>query len=144
MPSFLADSSIWGWANSGRRPDIAEKLAERLERGEVCSCPPVIIEALHRATTGREYEELYGTLFEPVDVVPLTEEAASRAVEVQRSMAATTHGNHLRPAVDFLLAAAAELAGEEIVLWFFDKDLLVICEHTGQPYEAESSTGPGR
>jgi len=59
-------------------------------------------------------------------------------------MAATTHGNHLRPAVDFLLAAAAELAGEEIVLWFFDKDLLVICEHTGQPYEAESSTGPGR
>jgi predicted nucleic acid-binding protein len=144
MPSFLADSSIWGWANSGRRPDIAEKLAERLERGEVCSCPPVIIEALHRATTGREYEELYGTLFEPVDVVSLTEEAAGRAVEVQRSMAATTHGNHLRPAVDFLLAAAAELAGEEIVLWFFDKDLLVICEHTGQPYEAESSTGPGR
>lgn len=144
MPSFLADSSIWGWANSGRRPDIAEKLAERLERGEVCSCPPVIIEALHRATAGREYEELYGTLFEPVDVVSLTEEAAGRAVEVQRSMAATTHGNHLRPAVDFLLAAAAELAGEEIVLWFFDKDLLVICEHTGQPYEAESSTGPGR
>jgi len=144
MPSFLADSSIWGWANSGRRPDIAEKLAERLERGEVCTCPPVIIEALHRATAGREYEELYGTLFEPVDVVPLTEGAASRAVEVQRSMAASTHGNHLRPAVDFLLAAAAELAGEEIVLWFFDKDLLVICEHTGQPYEAESSTGPGR
>ena len=143
MPSFLADSSIWGWASSGRRPDIAEKLAERLEQGEVCSCSPVIIEALHRATTGREYEALYGTLFEPVDVVPLTEEAASRAVDVQRSMAATTHGNHLRPAVDFLLAAAAELAGEEIVLWFFDKDLLVICEHTGQPYETESSTGPG-
>ncbi|HEY8645650.1 MAG TPA: PIN domain-containing protein [Gaiellaceae bacterium] len=143
MPSFLADSSIWGWANSGRRPDIAEKLAERLERGEVCTCSPVILEALHRARTGPEYEELYGTLFEPVDMVPLTEVAADRAVEVQRSLAATTHGNHLRPAVDFLLAAAAELAGEDVVLWFFDKDLLVICEHTGQAYDAERSTGSG-
>ena len=28
MPRYLADTSIWGWANSGRRPDIAAKLAD--------------------------------------------------------------------------------------------------------------------
>jgi hypothetical protein len=54
-------------------------------------------------------------------------------------LAGTTHRNHLRPAIDFLIAAVAESAvDEEIVLWFFDKDRLIICEHTGQPFEAES------
>lgn len=47
--------------------------------------------------------------------------------------------NHRRPAVDYLIAAAAELAGDDIVLWFFGKDLRVLCEHTGQPFEAEAS-----
>jgi hypothetical protein len=37
----------------------------------------------------------------------------------------------------------AEAAGPEVVLWCFDRDLKVICEHTGQPSEPEESTGPG-
>jgi predicted nucleic acid-binding protein len=143
VPTFLPDTSIWGWASSGRRYDIAEKLAGRIERGEVCTCTPVALEALHRARTSGEYEELYATLFEPLDWIPLTEEAAGRAIAVQRGMAAATHGNHLRPAVDFLVAAVAEVANEQVVLWFFDRDLRLICDHTGQPYEAEESTGPG-
>jgi predicted nucleic acid-binding protein len=136
---FLADSSIWGWANSGRRPDIAEKLADRFERDEIVTSPPIVLEVLHRARTGTEYEELFSALFEPLDRVPLGEREGERALEVQRELAQSTHGNHLRPAVDFLIAAAAESAGDEIVLWFFDKDLRVICQHTGQPYEAEAT-----
>jgi hypothetical protein len=38
---------------------------------------------------------------------------------------------------DFLIVAAAEEAGGDVILWFVDKDLRVICEHTGQPYEDE-------
>lgn len=143
MARFLADSSIWSWANSGKRPDIAEKLAERFERDEIVTCPPIVLEVLHRARNGKEYEELLAALFGPLDRVPLGERQSERAVEVQRELARSTHGNHLRPAVDFLIAAAAEAAGEEIVLWFFDRDLRVICQHTGQPHEAEGSTGPG-
>jgi len=139
VPRYLADSSIWGWANSGNRPDIAEKLAERLERDEVATTEPVVLESLHRANNRTEYEYLYTNLFEPLHRVGLSEEAAQRALAVQREIASTTHGNHLRPAIDYLVSAAAELAGDDVVLWFFDKDLRVICGHTGQLFEEETS-----
>ena len=143
MPRYLADTSIWGWAFSGKRPDIAQRLAERLERDEVATTEPVILEVLHRARNGAEYEHLYSSLFEPLRRVSLTGEAATRALAVQRELASTRHGNHLRPAIDFLVAAVAETDPEDIALWFFDRDLAVICKHTGQPFEAEASTGSG-
>jgi hypothetical protein len=52
-------------------------------------------------------------------------------------MSATSAGYHLRLAVDYLVAAIAEAADSDVVLWGFDGDLGLICEHTGQPYEAE-------
>ena len=138
MTVYLADTSIWGWSASGRRPDIAERLAERFEAGAVVTCPPVVLEAMHRARTGSDYDLLYRTLFEPLDWLTLHDSEARRAVAVQRELADGTHGNHLRPPVDFLIAAIAEAAGTDVVLWFLDRDLRVICEHTGQPYEAEA------
>jgi predicted nucleic acid-binding protein len=139
VPRYLADTSIWGWANSGRRPDIQEKLAWRFERGEVLTCVPVALEALHRPRTGEEYETLFSRLFEPLDWLELARSASARALEVQREMAQTKHGNHLRPAIDFLVAAIAEAGADEVVLWSFDRDLKLICEHTGQPHESESA-----
>jgi predicted nucleic acid-binding protein len=144
MPLYLADSSIWAWANKGPRPDINEKLAERVERGEVATCPPVALEVMHRAETSVQYEQLIKALLEPLEWLPLDDAASRRAIDVQRELAATSHGNHRRPAVDYLIAAIAEVAGDDVILWFFDKDLHVICEHTGQPCDAEESTGPGR
>lgn len=143
MALYLADTSIWAWANRKARPDITEKLAGRLEQGEVCTCSPVALEVMHRAETSAEYEELYEALLDPLDWLPLTEEAGSRAIEVQRELASKSHGNHRRPAVDFLIAATAEAADADVILWCFDKDLRVIGEHTGQALEAEESTGAG-
>jgi len=60
-----------------------------------------------------------------------------RALAVQRALAGESNGSHRRPAIDFLIAATAEVAGSEVVLWCFDRDLKVICEHTGQPCESE-------
>jgi len=65
-------------------------------------------------------------------------------LQLQRALAAASHGSHRRPAIDFLIAATAEAAGGEVVLWSFDRDLRVICEYTGQPHESEESAGPGR
>ncbi|HUZ70134.1 MAG TPA: PIN domain-containing protein [Candidatus Saccharimonadales bacterium] len=144
MPLYLADSSIWAWANKGNRPDLAEKLADRLERDEIATCTPVALEVMHRAETNAQYEELFSTLLEPVEWLELDLDGSRRALEVQRELAAGSHGNHRRPAVDYLIAATAEQAGEDVVLWFFDEDLRVICEHTGQSFDAEESTGPGR
>lgn len=54
-------------------------------------------------------------------------------------MARATHGNHLRSANDFLMAAIAEAAENgDVILWFLDKDMGIICEETGQAYGAES------
>ncbi len=140
MPRFLADTSIWGWAASGRRPDIQEKLATRFERGEVVTCVPVALETLHRARGEAEYESLRDSLFAPLDWLTLDEAAAARALEVQRGMARGAHGNQMRPAVDYLIAAIAEGGGPEVTLWASDRDLELICEHTGQPCEAEKAS----
>ena len=139
MPAYLTDTSIWSWANNGLRPDIAEKLAERLERDEVATCYPIVIEYLHRARSATEYETLYADLFEPVQWAEVNRGVVLRAFDVQRAMASSKDGNHRRPAVDFLVAAAAELADGDIAIWAFDRDLRVICEHTGQPHEIEAA-----
>lgn len=143
MPLYLADTSIWAWASRRARPDITEKLAERLQRGAICTCAPVALEVMHRAETSVQYERIYETLLDPLDWLPLTDQAGRRAVAVQRELASGSHGNHRRPAVDFLIAATAEVAGDDVILWFFDKNLRIISDHTGQPFEAEESTGQG-
>lgn len=137
MPRYLADTSIWGWANSGRRPDIQEKLAARFERGEILTCVPVALEALHRPRNGEEYEALYRDLFAPLDWLELSPVVADRALQMQRQMAHGKHGNHLRPAVDYLIAAIAEAGGNDVVLWSLDRDLTLISAHTGQAHETE-------
>jgi predicted nucleic acid-binding protein len=140
----LADTSIWAWANEQSRPDITEKLAERIERDEVATCVPVAREVMHRAKTGREYDELFESLLGALHWLELGRDARRRALEIQRQLAGQSHGNHRRPAVDYLVAAVGEMAEGDIVTWFFDRDLRVICEHTAQPFEAEGSKGPGR
>lgn len=144
MPRFLADTSIWAWSQRSERPDIREKLADRYEAGEVVTCVPVILEAMHRPETGAQYRERFDRIFAPLERLPLADESVERALEVQRALAAASHGSHRRPAIDFLIAATAEAAGGEVVLWSFDRDLRVICEYTGQPNESEESAGPGR
>jgi predicted nucleic acid-binding protein len=144
MPRYLADTSIWAWAGKASRPDIKAKLASRYERDEVVTCVPVILDAMHGPETTAGYRERFDGVFAPLERLPVEGPAAERALAVQRELAGVSNGSHRRPAIDFLTAAAAEAAGPEVVLWCFDRDLKVICDHTGQPCEAEGSTGPGR
>jgi predicted nucleic acid-binding protein len=136
---FLADSSIWTWAHAGTRPDISDKLAQRLERDQIGACVPVALEVLHRTRTGIEYETLFGELFAPLDWLPLTNAVSERALSIQRELASASEGLHRRAAADYLIAAIAEAAGGDVVLWAFDRDLDLICSHTGQPFETESA-----
>jgi predicted nucleic acid-binding protein len=143
VPRYLADTSIWAWAQKTERPDIREKLAIRYEQGEIVTCVPVVLEAMHRAETADSHGERFDALFALLERLPLENASVERALQVQRELAAASNGNHRRPAIDFLIAAAAEAAGPETILWCFDRDLKVICDHTGQPCEPEESTGPG-
>jgi len=137
---FLADTSVWGWADSGRRPDIQDKLAMRVERGEVVTCAPIVLEALRRPRSSDDYDRLLAEVFEPLDWLTFEDRVARHAVAVQRAMARSSHGNHHRPAIDYLIAAIAE-AADTICLWFFDRDLELICEFTGQACESEKAIG---
>ncbi len=143
MPRYLADTSIWAWAQKAERLDIRERLATRYEQGEIVTCVPIVLEAMHRPETADRYRERFDDLFAPLERMPLESESVERALQVQRELAEASNGNHRRPAIDFLIAAAAEAAGPEVILWCFDRDLKVICDHTGQPCEPEESTGPG-
>jgi predicted nucleic acid-binding protein len=107
---YLADTSIWAWANKQSRPDITEKLAERLERDEIATCVPVALEVMHRAETGEQYERLFGSLLKNLRWLELSDLVSGRALDVQRQLAGHSHGNHRRPAVDYLIAAIGELA----------------------------------
>jgi predicted nucleic acid-binding protein len=140
---YLADTSIWAWSQKSQRPDIRERLARRYESGEIVTCVPVVLEAMHRPETTGQYAERFDDLFAPLERMPLASASVERALQVQRELATASDGNHRRPAIDFLIAAAAEAAGPEITLWCFDRDLQVICAHTGQPFEPEATTGSG-
>ncbi len=92
MPVYLADSSIWAWANKRSRPDITEKLAGRIERDEVATCVPIALEVMHRAETGKQYDELFDGLLKSLRWLDLDERASRRALEVQHALAGSTHG----------------------------------------------------
>ncbi len=134
MAAYLADTSIWAWAK--RSLALAEKLRQRIARGEVATCVPVALEVLHSSRDGAEYEEDRSFLG-PLDWLPLTPEAADRALEIQRTLAHTTHGAHRLPAVDYLVASIAEAAGSGIVIWHHDRDLGRLCDLVGHPHEQE-------
>lgn len=142
MPRYLADTSIWSWANKPSRPDIAEKLATRIDNDEIVTCVPVALEVLHRADSSKRYEQLYNALLDPLDWLDLTEEATWRAFEIQQGLAARSDGAHRRPVADFLIAAIAE-SYDDIILWAFDDDYRIISAFTDQSIELEVSTGPG-
>jgi predicted nucleic acid-binding protein len=136
---YLADTSIWSWALGGRRRDITWKLSDRIDRSEVATCYPVVIEHQHHARTGHELDMRFEEIFEPLHWLSSGEAAWGRALAVQRSLAHVGHGHHRRKAMDYVIAATAELAGPDVVLWAFDRDMQVICEHTGQPCELETT-----
>jgi predicted nucleic acid-binding protein len=139
---YLADTSIWSWANKASRPDIASKLAARVRSGEVVTCVPVALEVLHRADSSAGYAQLHDQVIAPLDWLELTDRSAWRALDVQRALAARSNGAHRRPVADFLIAAIAE-SHDDVVLWAFDDDYRVIASLTSQPIELEVSTGPG-
>jgi len=134
---YLADSSIW--IGSRRRPGsyLAVLLEERIAKREVATCVPVALEVLVGAQAPGAYDEDWAFVWSELAWLPLQDRAARRALAVQRGLLGTGPGAHRHPVVDYLIAACAEDAGEGVVLWHWDDDLSVICEHTGQPHEPE-------
>lgn len=146
MTLYLADSSVW---SGRRRPDAADLprlFVDRLGRGEIATCVPIALEILTGPKDGEAYVRDWMTIWSQLQWLPLRERATGRALEVQSELALADAGAQRKCVVHFLIAACAEDAGPEVVLWHWDEDLAAICEHTGQPHEFEAlraERGPG-
>ena len=60
-----------------------------------------------------------------------------RSLALLKGLAHTTEGAHRRRPLDSIVAACAEAAGSEVVLWHWDTDLTVICNFAGIAHEPE-------
>lgn len=137
MTFYLADSSIWC---ARRRPDadgLQSLFVERMGKGEIATCVPIALEVLTGPSDGDAYVRDWMTLWDQLHWLPLRERATGRALEVQSELALAVPGAQRRSVSQFLIAACAEDAGSEVVLWHWDDDLAAICEFTGQPHEFE-------
>jgi len=141
VPLYLVDSSIWIRRARLGAEELDARFRERYARGEIATCVPVALEVLVGPKDGAAYDADFHAIWAPLTWLPLREHAVERALVVQRELAHAVPGGHRRRPTGFLVAACAEDAGPEVVLWHWDLDLTVICEHTGQAHEAELPSG---
>ncbi|MGH3078910.1 MAG: hypothetical protein ACRDPZ_12105 [Gaiellaceae bacterium] len=138
MTLYLADSSVWSGRRRSDAGDLPRRFVDRLRRSEIATCVPVAIEVLTGPADGEAYVRDWTRLWGQLHWLPLRERATGRALEVQSELALAAPGAHRHSLSHFLIAACAEDAGPEVVLWHWDPDLAAICEHTGQPHELVS------
>ena len=135
MTLYLADSSIWSGRRRTEAGDLSRRFVDRLRRSEIATCVPVALEVLTGPADGEAYVRDWTRLWGQLHWLPLRERATGRALEVQSELALAAPGAHRRSLAHFLIAACAEDAGPEVVLWHWDPALAAICEHTGQQHE---------
>lgn len=127
---LLADTSAWHRSSA---PQIARLWRRHLEDDRVATTPPVRLEVLFSARSGRDYDVTAERL-DALHQLSCGEEAWARSLEVQRALA---HGKALHhrsvKIPDLLIAAVAELAGATV--WHYDSDYDRIAAITGQPVE---------
>lgn len=116
---------------------LREVFEERVAEDQIATCVPVALEVLVGPPDGASYDEDWDAVWDHLRWLPLRQSDTDRALEVQRELAHATAGAHRRRPIDYLVAACAEGAGADVVLWHWDADLTYICGHTGQPHEPE-------
>jgi predicted nucleic acid-binding protein len=138
VPVYLVDSSIWIGARKHPGTYLARLLVDRLAADAIATCVPVALEVLTGPSSGAALDSDWNNVWRHLRWVPVSEPSTIRSVELLRELAHTTDGNHRRRPIDYLIAACVE-AAEGVVLWHWDNDLTVICEHAGIAHEPEHS-----
>ena len=137
MPLYLTDASIWIGARRWSETYLPQMLAVRLANDEVATCVPIALEVLTGPGSGAELDADWQTVWQHLRWLPVTEAVMERSLAILRDLAHTTDGAHRRRPIDYVVAACAETAGPETVLWHWDKDLTVVCDFAGITHEPE-------
>ena len=125
MPLYLADTSAWHWS-----AHVPVRWADLLGKDELATAAPVELELLYSARGKRDYADLSFQLG-PLPHLELDGRASRAALNAQTALVA--RGEHRLPAVDFLVAALAEVNGA--VLLHYERHFDPIRRVTGQPME---------
>jgi predicted nucleic acid-binding protein len=135
---MLADSSAWIWSRRKAYPELKQWFDERLEAGEIATCDQVRLELLWGAHSG-EYAQRSREL-DALDTCLITPREWRRAIEVQGELASLGPDllKALKPA-DLLVAAAAEVAGIELL--HYDDDFELVEQITAQPMRRLAAKG---
>jgi predicted nucleic acid-binding protein len=131
----LADTSAW--TNRHRDDAVRVEFDRRVMRGEIATCPPVVMELLWTAGAKGDFEDTVSRM----SALPQFEAdrpAWDRAIAVWREL--VRRGRHRQTRQpDLLIAAVGELAG--LAVCHYDRHFDVIAEVTGQPMRAIAPLG---
>lgn len=123
----LADTSAWMQA---RRDERARRsLLGAIERGDVCWCWPVRYELMVDARSQDDIAAVERSL-EGLREIPVDRRVQRTIFAAMRDLAAAgSHGSHRFPLTDLAVAAAAQVAGVEIL--HFDRHFERLSAHFG-------------
>ena len=131
----LADTSAW--TNRHRDEALRIEFDRRVMRGEIATCPPVVMELLSSARARGDFEDTVSRM----SALPQLEAGRpvwDRAIAVWREL--VRRGRHRQARQpDLLVAAVGELAG--VPVCHYDRHFEVIAEVTGQPVRAIAPLG---
>jgi predicted nucleic acid-binding protein len=130
----LLDTSVWARMRDGRLAGrAAERILSRLERGELASTEPLLLEMRYSARDGGEF----ALLAEELAALPLLEldhAAIDGALQAQGKLAANRRISHRVKPVDLLVAAVADRHGAAVL--HYDSDYDLIAKHTDLRFDS--------
>jgi predicted nucleic acid-binding protein len=130
----LADTSAW--TNRHRDEAVRLDFDVRVVRGDIATCPPVVMELLWSARAS-EFEDTVSRM-SALPQLEADRPVWERAVVVWREL--VRRGRHRQARQpDLLVAAVAELAG--VPVCHYDRHFEVIAEVTGQSVRAIAPLG---
>ncbi|HVX31596.1 MAG TPA: PIN domain-containing protein [Solirubrobacterales bacterium] len=130
---LLIDNSAWSRVVAGKLPhDTAGAIADRIERRELATCLPFLLEAGYSAPSARDRREMMADFASSFPRVELTAVAGERALRAQGELA--IRGHHRLSPIDLLIAACAHEVGAGVL--HYDRDYDVIAELTSLRFES--------
>jgi predicted nucleic acid-binding protein len=133
-PLSLLDTSVWSRLRDGRVAGAhAEQVAARIERGELATTEPLLLEMRYSARNAEDFALLAEEL-EALPLLPLDGTAIQRALDAQAQMAADKRVSHRVKPIDLLVAGVADR--HEAAILHYDGDYDLIAKHTDLSFDS--------
>jgi predicted nucleic acid-binding protein len=138
----MLDTSVWARLRDGRiSGSLADRIYERIERGELALTEPLLLEMRYSARDGADFK----LLAEELDALPLLSlepPAIHRSLEAQAQLAALSDVSHRVKPIDLLVAAVAEHHRSAVL--HYDADYELVAERTDLAFDSVWAAARGR